>query len=109
MVRLEHGPAFFEIPMTAVRIGDIALVGVAGEPFTGIGHGLARAQGYREVLTCALTNGNEGYFPMREAYDEGGYEARSSYFQKGVAELLISEGNELLHSLRSGSAPARQA
>ena len=32
----------------------------------------------RQTLPCCLTNGAEGYYPMKEAYDEGGYEARSS-------------------------------
>ena len=37
---------------------------------------------------------------MQEAYDEGGYEARSSNFRAGVAEQLITEGTELLKALR---------
>ena len=52
------------------------------------------------MLPCCLTNGDAGYFPMRDAYDEGGYEARSSDFKAGVAELIIAEGKELLNSLR---------
>ena len=36
---------------------------------------------------------------MKEAYDEGGYEARSSNFNAGIAELLIDEGVKLLKSL----------
>ena len=34
------------------------------------------------------------------AYDEGGYEARSSSFRAGVAELIIEEGKKLLNDLR---------
>ena len=37
---------------------------------------------------------------MKEAYDEGGYEARSSNFKAGVAELIIEEGLKLLGELR---------
>lgn len=37
---------------------------------------------------------------MREAYDEGGYESRSSRFRAGVAELIIQEGQALLETLR---------
>ena len=36
---------------------------------------------------------------MQDAYDEGGYEARSSNFKAGVAELIIREGTTLLGSL----------
>ena len=37
---------------------------------------------------------------MREAYAEGGYEARSSVYAAGVAEQLIAEGLETLNALR---------
>ena len=52
------------------------------------------------MLPTCCTNGYEGYFPMQDAYDEGGYEARSSNFRAGVAEQLITEGKALLDSLR---------
>jgi hypothetical protein len=99
MLRLEHGPESFEIPLTAIAIGNVALVGIAGEPFTGIGRALKEAEGWDLVMPTCCTNGYEGYFPMQEAYDEGGYEARSSNFRAGVAEQLIREGTALLHTL----------
>ena len=61
---------------------------------------LKAAQGWDLVLPCCLTNGCEGYFPMQDAYDEGGYEARSSHYKAGTAERLIAEGVKLLDSLR---------
>ena len=100
MLRLEHGPESFTMPLSAVAVGDIALVGLPGEPFTGIGRALKESAGWALVLPCCIANGNAGYFPMREAYDEGGYEARSSIFAPGVAERLIDEGGALLKELR---------
>jgi len=100
MVRLENGPDSFNMPLTGVAIGNVALIGIPGEPFTGIGRGLKEAKGWDLVLPCCLTNGSEGYFPMKDAYDEGGYEARSSSFKAGVAELLIAEGCALLDTIR---------
>lgn len=76
------------------------MVGIPGEPFTGIGRGLKEAEGWKLVLPCCLTNGAEAYFPMKDAYDEGGYEARSSSFKAGVAEQIIEEGKMLLRDLR---------
>ena len=61
---------------------------------------IKEAEGWDLVLPCCLTNGNEGYFPMQEAYDEGGYESQSSFFKAGVAELLIEEGTKVLNELR---------
>lgn len=99
MVRLENGPAFFEMPISGVAIGDVALVGLPGEPFTGIGRGLKETEGWKLILPTCATNAYEGYFPMQDSYDEGGYEARSSQFKAGTAELLIQEGKELLQTL----------
>jgi hypothetical protein len=99
MLSLEHGPASFSMTLSGVAIGDIALVGIPGEPFTGIGRGLKETEGWTLVLPCCLVNGSHGYFPMKDAYDEGGYEARSSRFRAGVAELIIDEGQAMLADL----------
>jgi hypothetical protein len=99
MLRLENGPEAFRLPMSGIAIGSVAMIGIAGEPFTGIGRALKKAPGWDLVLPTCSTNGFEGYFPMMDAYDEGGYEARSSNFKAGVAELLIAEGLKLLAEL----------
>ena len=59
------------------------------------------APGWELILPCALTNGNEGYFPMQSAYDEGGYESRTSRYKAGIAELLIDNAKVLLDELRA--------
>ena len=100
MVRLEHGPESFPMNFLGVAVGNVALFGIPGEPFTGVGRGLKEAQGWDLVLPCCLTNGCRGYFPMIDAYQEGGYEARSSSFKAGSAELIVEEGCKLLDELR---------
>jgi len=100
MVRLENGPDAFDMPLSAMKIGPVAIIGIPGEPFTGIGTGLKETEGFDMILPCCAANGYEGYFPMQDSYDEGGYEARSSRFKAGVAELIIKEGKELLGDLR---------
>jgi hypothetical protein len=100
MVRLENAPDTFPMLFSAMRIGKIGIFGIPGEPFTGVGLGLKETQGYDLVLPCCNTNAKEGYFPMREAYLEGGYEARSSNFKEGVAERIITEGQRILGNIR---------
>ena len=51
------------------------------------------------MIPITQANGYEGYFPMREAYEEGGYEARSSPFKSGVAEYIVDEGIKLLKEI----------
>ena len=100
MVKLENGPDEFILPITAFTIGNVALVGIPGEPFTGVGRGIKEAKGWDLILPCCITNGYEGYYPMKDAYDEGGYEARSSKFKAGIAEILINESVKILDELK---------
>ena len=100
MVRLENGPEAFEMPLSAIAIGPVVMFGLPGEPFTGVGRGLKEAEGWELILPTCNTNAKEGYFPMLECYEEGGYEAGSSNFKAGVAELLIETGISMLNSLK---------
>ena len=76
------------------------LVGIPGEPFTGIGRGIKENSGFAITLPCCCANGYEGYYPMQDAYDEGGYEARSSNFAAGVAEKIIADSLKLVSELK---------
>ena len=101
MIKLKDGPDSFPMELSGVAIGPVAIIGLPGEPFTGVGRGLKLAEGWDVVLPCCLTNGSEGYFPMQDAYNEGGYESRSSFFKAGVAEFIIEEGTKLLNDLHA--------
>ena len=100
MMRLENGPDSFRMPLSAIAVGPVAMFGIPGEPFTGVGRALKEAEGYELVLPTCNTNAKEGYFPMLECYEEGGYEAGSSNFKAGVAELIIGAGLKLLEELK---------
>jgi len=100
LVSLEHGPDHYDMIMTGIAIGPVALFGIPGEPFNGVGEELKLAQGWDLVLPMCQANDRLGYFPMQSSYDEGGYEARGSYFKAGVAELIIKEGTDMLNQLR---------
>jgi len=99
MLRLENAPDTFPMNLLGLSIGPVAFVGIPGEPFTGIGRAIKDTEGFELICPCALTNGSEGYFPMQDAYDEGGYEARSSSFKAGCAEYIAEQGKELLAQL----------
>ena len=100
MILLEHGPESFELPLSAVAIGDaIAFAGIPGEPFTEIGRRIMDASPFKMTLCTCLTSGSCGYFPVASAYAEGGYEARSSVFGASVAEDLVRGSSDLLGML----------
>ncbi len=99
MVRMESAPEKLPMLLTAISIGKVGFIGIPGEPFNEIGKGLKTAEGYEMVLPCCLT-GNDGYFPMSDSYDQGGYEGRSSRWKRGTGEQLIVEGKKLLEELQ---------
>ena len=96
MCAYENGPDAFLLELTGLKLGPVAFLGIPGEPFTDIGKSVKEAEGFRLIMPMCLTNGSEGYYPMKSAFDEGGYEARSSKFKGGVAELIIDGGKKLL-------------
>ena len=96
MLALQNGPEEYKLDLSLVTIGSIAMLGIPGEPFTDIGVEIKKAKGWELIMPCSLTNGDLGYYPMKSAYDEGGYEARSSIFKAGVAEIIIEEAKKLL-------------
>lgn len=100
MKKLENGPDVFTLPLTAVSFGDICIASVPGEPFTDIGRGIKERSPFEMTFVCCCANGYEGYFPMKSAYDEGGYEARSSKFKPGVAEAIIEGSTNLINILK---------
>ena len=100
MCELEHGPYEFNLGMSGIRLGNVALVGIPGEPFTEIGVKIKDTEGFSMIMPCGLTNGYEGYFPVKAAFDEGGYEARTSRYKTGVAEAVVDCGKAILAELK---------
>ena len=100
-VRLENAPETFQMILSGIRIGNIGIVGIPGEPFLGIGKGLKETEDYEMIIPVCCANGYQGYFPMKDSYDEGGYEAGTSSFRAGSAEFIVSEGKKLLKEMKN--------
>ncbi len=99
-VLLENGPEFFEYTLGAVSIGDIVFFAVPGEMFTELGNRVCDESPYKTTLVCCLTNASGTYFPTRKAYDEGGYEARSSKLAPGYDDIMVKDIIELFESVK---------
>lgn len=98
-VRLENGPEYYDFVMSAVSIGNVVFGGLPGEPFTEIGNRIRANSKFAMTVLCCCTNGSPTYFPTSAAYDEGGYEARTSYLKRGGDEILIKGLSDLINSL----------
>ena len=88
-----------ELYLTAVAVGDVVFAGFPGEPFTEIGRSVKAGSKFELTITACCANGYEGYYPMKSAYDEGGYEATTAMYKAGTAEKMIEESLKLVNSL----------
>lgn len=100
IVSLENGPESFSFTLSAICIGNLAFAGIPGEPFTEIANRIYASSPFQATFLCCLTNGGDSYFPTSKAYDEGGYEARSSQLKKGADEQIVSGTLALLEAVK---------
>ena len=63
----------------ALRIGDVALIGVAGEAFVEIGLAVKARSPFPHTIFLGYTNGCLGYIPTANAYPAGGYEVHRAH------------------------------
>ena len=95
-------PEFFNLRVSGLRIGDVAFIGIPGEPFASIGMEIVEKSGMPMTLVTACTNGYEGYYPDAQAYKEPGYsyEKCASPFAPDCAQRLIEGAAAVLEELQ---------
>lgn len=93
---------FQKVPVSVIGIGEIAFVGLGGEPFTQYATDARKAAPDLFVICSCCTNGYAGYLPTKEAFDEGGYEAKSTNFTVGLADTLNQTVKEMLDNHKAG-------
>jgi len=84
----------------AMRIGDAVLIGIPGEAFAEIGLRIKADAGRRGILVVGYANGFVGYIPTEPAFQEGGYEVMTTWWNKvnPQAGRLITETAQKLIS-----------
>ncbi|HZT28847.1 MAG TPA: neutral/alkaline non-lysosomal ceramidase N-terminal domain-containing protein [Bryobacteraceae bacterium] len=97
--RLYYGRTHIDWPVQAIRIGPVALVSAAGEPFIETAGEIAARSPFRHTLVSGYSNGGFGYIPTRQAFAEGGYEVEASPFSPDAAEVLAEEAVRLLQEV----------
>jgi neutral ceramidase len=83
------------LDVTAMRWGDIYLVGLPGEPFVEFGFEI-RQRTSADVVVVGYANGCPGYVPHRSAYPEGGYEVLHAHKGYGAPSAFAPEAGERL-------------
>ncbi len=72
-------------------IGDLGIAFVPAEVFNEIGSYIKKHSQFSNTFFVGYANGQIGYVPIREAYDEGGYEVDDACQVGPEAEELIME------------------
>ena len=72
--RVRRGDAPQPAEIQAIRLGDVSLVGIPGEPFAEIGFELKNCSGPGRTLVAGYANDWLGYLAPQSAWDLGGYE-----------------------------------
>ena len=98
--RVDQGAGVLTTHMTALTIGDIALVGVPGELFAELGIAIKANPLFPHTFVLGYCNDLAGYFPTREAYDLGGYEVGTSRVAQGSGEVLVERTLSMLSEMR---------
>ncbi len=103
-ISLSEEPDTYTLYLSSVGFDDVCFVGFPGEPFTEIGRQTKARSPFEMTFTCCMTNGQEGYFPMKEVFGEvNGYEASATRFAVGTAERFIEAAVALTEELKAAN------
>jgi hypothetical protein len=73
-LRMAEMPPRIDVPLQALRVGDLAIVTIPFEAFVEIGLELKEKSPFRDTFTISLANGAYGYLPTVAHHELGGYE-----------------------------------
>ena len=82
------------------RLSDeVAVVGLPGEVFVGIGLAIKKASPFPTTLVIELCNDDVAYVPTQKAFAEGSYETVNSRIAPGGGEQMVDAAIRLLKEL----------
>ena len=99
IINLRTSPIFRPVPLTVIRFGDVVLTGFGGEAFTAYGQ-MTRDLASGKFVVCAVcANGYEGYLPTEKAFQQGGYESKSSLFTPTLESEILASLKQMMDKL----------
>ena len=95
-------PTPLQVEMQALRIGDVVLIAMPGEPFAEIGAAIRAKSPFPATMFCGYSNGKGGdYMPIASEYKYGGYEVERSPYGPGAADKVTAAAIALAQQVRS--------
>lgn len=90
--------------LTAMRMGEVAIVGIPGEMYARLGLDLRRRSPFRHTIVVGLANEEIGYIPDLKAYADGGYQTWVGWHCRvapGTGEAMVEKALRMLEELHS--------
>jgi hypothetical protein len=89
------------VEIQAIAIGDLALLGWAGEVFCELGMMAKAGSPYARTYVLGYANDSVGYIPTPDAYPLGGYEVeRALHLADNAGLVLVERSLALLNQMR---------
>ena len=88
--------------LSALRIGNLALLFLPGEPFVETAFEIEKASPFTHTLITGFCENTIGYIPTDKAYEEGGYEVgpgKWAFLPQGSDGVIVSAALEMLNQL----------
>ena len=101
-LRMARMPPRIDVPLQALRIGDLAVVTIPFEVFVEIGLELKAKSPFPDTFTISLANGAYGYLPTPAHHELGGYETwlGTNQVELQAAPKIVAALVEMLERLR---------
>ncbi len=73
-LKIRDVPPFIDLPVQALRIGEVGICGIPCETFVETGLELKQKSPFKPTFTHSIAGGYFGYMPTPEQHELGGYE-----------------------------------
>jgi neutral ceramidase len=97
-----------QVDLQAIRIGELAVVAMAAQPFAQIGAIIKERSPFAHTMFVGFADGTYdgstpgGYMPTSDEYRYGGYEVDMTPYGPGADTAVIEAASTLLHRLKQG-------
>lgn len=102
IARLKDVPDEVQIPLQAVRIGDLGIAAIPFETFAETGLEIKDRGPFGQTFTIELANGSYGYLPTPDQHRLGGYETwlGTNYVEHEASTKIVATIHELFTAIR---------
>jgi neutral ceramidase len=99
---LYEGPDAIDVPLQAMRIGELGIAAIPFEVFTEIGLEIKEKAPFADAFTIELANSSHGYLPTPRQHELGGYETwmGTNRVQLDASEKITQTILELMNELK---------